>query len=396
MPSTDIIVRTTDNEPKRKIQKGPAKNSESTISVKLYDSIGNIHSSSDGDNQPNPDSSISRQSEITTKTDKVVKIMPSAKEVRHHIVTNWRSMTSEQIVNIMRKLYQNIGTLSSQLSNLKQLLSSLPDKPSEEYMSAIKLTRKEYQELNRSYKEKRDKEGFNLQVVPNADGLVTHALQLMTSNHIPDLWGAAILCSGLRPVELMTIVIATPENKHGAHDGWWVCLSGWAKKGQAKSAAKRSFCRDHPLLCPSWLFVKAVKKLRTQFMKDKLNKRQLHQRYAKTWLSHLKKAFPQLVEPTHVLLRRFYAKYSFLYFKDDFPNVIGENSYIMWSLGHTSQDAGLSYANLQLGAPAGKIKLFDIGTNLKIPTSSSKGDDMEVKHDAKIKKKRTHPASRPV
>ena len=144
MPSTDIIVRTTDNEPKRKIQKGPAKNSESTISVKLYDSIGNIHSSSDGGNQPNPDSSISRQSEITTKTDKVVKIMPSAKEVRHHIVTNWRSMTTDQIVKIMRKLYQNVGTLSSQLSNLKQLLSSLPDKPNDEYLSAIKLTRKEY------------------------------------------------------------------------------------------------------------------------------------------------------------------------------------------------------------------------------------------------------------
>ena len=114
------------------------------------------------------------------------------------------------------------------------------------------------------------------------------------------------------------------------------------------------------------MFLPCIKSIREHFNKETLTKRQLHQRYAKYWLSLLAKGFPQLVQPTHVLFRRFYAKYSYIYFANDFPNVIGENSYITWVLGHSSVEPALSYTNLHL-RNAGKMKLFDIGRGLTVP-----------------------------
>ena len=65
-----------------------------------------------------------------------------------------------------------------------------------------------------------------------------------------------------------------------------------------------------------------------------------------------------------------YAKYSFLYYKNDFENVIGENSYISHVLGHTSTEPALSYTNLDIRG-AGKIKLFDIGRQLRVLIASA-------------------------
>jgi hypothetical protein len=292
-----------------------------------------------------------------------------AKETKYAVVSNWQAYSAKEVVRLMRQLYSgNTGTLSSQLSQLKSTLSSLPSPPPAEYLDELKLSRAEYKTLRDNYRQARDKEGFNLTVVHNADGLVAHALEMMTSSDFRVLWPAAVLCCGLRPVELLTCKFRRPETKHGAHDGWWVCVSGWAKKGQnVKDAAQRDFCRDHPLLCPSWLFLRAIGIIRAHFNKDnKLDKRGLHQRYAKYWLSLLRKGMPQLVQPTHVLFRRFFAKYSFLYFAEDFPNVIGENSFITWVLGHTSVEPALSYTNLHI-RNAGKLKLFEVGKALQVP-----------------------------
>ena len=224
--------------------------------------------------------------------------------------------------------------------------------------------------LRESYREKRDKEGFNLAVVNDADKLVSQASEMLTSDDYRVLWPAVVLCSGLRPIEVLTVDIKpSPEEKH-PHDSWWVCVSNWAKKGDnVKVAKNRDFCRDHPLLCPAWIWCRAMKKIRAHFNKQKLTKRELHQRYNKYWLQLLAKGFPQLVKPTHVLLRRFYAKYSYLYFQNEFANPISENSYTSWVLGHTSMEPALSYTNLHL-RNAGKLKLWQTGLKLKIPTSS--------------------------
>ena len=99
----------------------------------------------------------------------------------------------------------------------------------------------------------------------------------------------------------------------------------------------------------------------------------------------MQKGFPNLVQPTHVLFRRFYAKYSYMYFKDDFQNTIGENVYITHVLGHTSSEPALTYANLHL-APngAGKLKLFQIGKAMAtLKTGNSEGK--ESKRDKRNK-----------
>ena len=293
------------------------------------------------------------------------------KETKCHILEHWQAYTPLQIVNLMRKMYTNIGTLSSQLSNLKTLLSSQTPSPSADFLDALKLRKSEYKALREDYREKRDKEGFNLAVVSNADILVSQALEMLTSNDFRVLWPAVVLCSGLRPIEILTVDIKPgPTQKH-PHDSWWVCISKWAKKGEnVKIAKNRDFCRDHPLLCPAWIWCRAIKIIRAHFNQHKLTKRQLHQRYNKYWLQLLVKGYPQLVKPTHVLLRRFYAKYSFIYFRNEFENVISENSYTSWVLGHTSMEPALSYTNLHI-KNAGKLNLFQIGMNLKLPASNS-------------------------
>ena len=324
-------------------------------------------------------------------SDTMVIPMPlDPKETKGAILNNWQAYSAAEVVKMLRQLYSNVGSLSSQLSLLKSTLANLPDPPPAEYLEKIKLTPAEYRLLNDNYRAARDKEGFNLTVVHDADKLVAQALEMITSSDFRVLWPAAVLCCGLRPVELLTVNFRPPQTKHGAHDGWWVCVSGWAKKGQVKTA-KRDFCRDHPLLCPTWLFLRAIKLIRDHFNKETLTKRQLHQRYAKYWLSLLAKGFPQLVQPTHVLFRRFYAKYSFLYFNEDFPNVIGENSFITWVLGHSSVEPALSYTNLHL-RNAGKMKLFDIGRGLTVPAVEPPKPTLSLKHKSPhIKRKTSSP-----
>lgn len=76
------------------------------------------------------------------------------KETKHHIVTHWQAYTPQQIVKLMRQLYSNIGTLSSQLSNLKTLLCSQKPSPTSEFLDALKLKKSEYKQLREDYRRK--------------------------------------------------------------------------------------------------------------------------------------------------------------------------------------------------------------------------------------------------
>jgi hypothetical protein len=302
-------------------------------------------------------------------SDKVIEI-PDPKSVKQAIVENWHAYNPKQVIALMRKCYPNTATASSQLSNLKSVLAGLGTRaPPEDWLHQLRLSRKEYKELANAYREKRDKEGKSLRIVHDADMLVQRALEMITSSDYRVLWPAVILCSGLRPAEILSCNIKeTPDSTNHIHPGWWVCISNWAKKGKPEHG--RDFCRDHPLLCPAWLWVRAVKIVRAYFCKTPLTKRQMSQRYSKYQLQLLSKGFPNLVNPTHVLFRRFYAKYSFLIYREDFPGVIGENAFITHVLGHTSTEPSLSYINLHLrGAGKLKLKLFDVGKSLQVPVS---------------------------
>jgi hypothetical protein len=209
---------------------------------------------------------------------KVIEIL-DPKAIKFNTVNNWQAYGPGRIVKTMRRLYPNVRTASSQLSNLKSILAALPTLPSAEYLDAMKLSKAEYKKLRDEYRDKRDEEGFNLTVVHDSDRLVTQALEMITSSDFRVLWPAAVMCSGLRPVELLTTHIKpSPQIKH-QHDAWRVCISAWAKKGEnVKDTAKREFCRDHPLLCP---WNRAIDIIRAHFNKEKLTKRELHHRFAK-------------------------------------------------------------------------------------------------------------------
>jgi len=299
-----------------------------------------------------------------------VKVIESLdpKSIKLNIVNNWHAYADcpGKIVKTIRRLYQNTATASSQLSNLKSVLAALTPAPPDQFLSALKLSQKEHHTLHTEYREKREKEGKDLRTINDSDKLVQCALEMITSSDFRVLWPAAVACSGLRPIEILTCKIKElPDAKH-LYPEFWVCISNWAKKGDPR--AGRDFCVDHPLLCPAYLWVRAVKRIRAYFCKEPLTKREYCQRYSKYWLQLLRKAFPNLIKPSHVLFRRFYAKYSFLYFKNDFENVIGENSYISHVLGHTSTEPALSYTNLDIRG-AGKIKLFEIGRQLQVPVT---------------------------
>jgi hypothetical protein len=298
-------------------------------------------------------------------SDMVIDI-PDPKRIKASIVDNWEAFKPKKVVALIRKMYPNTATASSQLSNLKSVLKSLGDRgPPEEYLAKLRLTRAEYKKLHDEYRTKRDQAGHDLRVIHDTDALVERTLvELGTSSDFRLLWPFVVLTSGLRPVEILTCSFQpTPQSTNHIHSSFWVSISDWAKKPDGAN-----FARDHPLLCPSWLWCRAVRICRAYFCKEKLTKRQYSQRYSKYMLTLLRKGFPNLHGVTHVLLRRLYARYAFLYFRDDFPTVISITAFITNVLGHISSEVSLSYINLHL-RNAGKLKLFEVGKSLQVPVS---------------------------
>jgi hypothetical protein len=76
------------------------------------------------------------------KNSKVLEIeILDPKAIKVNIVDNWQSIAPGKVVKTMRRLYPNVGTASSQLSNLKSLLTSLSSPPPAEYLDALKLSK---------------------------------------------------------------------------------------------------------------------------------------------------------------------------------------------------------------------------------------------------------------
>jgi hypothetical protein len=364
--SNNVITIETDpdehDDRDRKRRKG-----ETGLALDIVSSDGTVRSHRfESPAKPGPPPPRARasyaQSTVERPSDKVIEI-PDPKSVKQAIVDSWIAYTPQQIVKLIKKCYPNVATASSQLSNLKSVLVGLANPPPEDWLAQLRLSRKEYKELANAYREKRDKQGRNLQfhTVHDSDVLVQRSLEMMTSSDYRVLWPALVVCSGFRPVEVLTANIKeTPSSSNHIHPGFWICVSNWAKKKRGSD-----FCRDHPLLCPSWLFTRGIGIVRKYFCKVPLTKRQLSQRYSKYQLQLLQKAFPNMVNPTHVLFRRFYAAYSYKHYKEDFQGIIGKNNYITHVLGHTSTEPSLSYINVHLRG-AGKINIFQIGKNLKV------------------------------
>ena len=80
----------------------------------------------------------------------------------------------------------------------------------------------------------------------------------------------------------------------------------------------------------------------------------------------LQRGYPNIVKPTWVLFRRFYAAYAYKYFKDDFNDAMSVDAFTSFVLGHAVlSDTVISYNSLKL-QNAGKLKLFEVGKASKV------------------------------
>lgn len=284
---------------------------------------------------------------------------------KYKLLNSWQDYTADDICNIFIELYPKPSTRSNMISLFKTSLKKQDPRPDDEYLAKLKLTSEEYKVLEDAYKDKRDKKAMNVRVLENADEIAYYAQQLMTSNDHRKLWPGLVATSGLRPVDIINVTVDKPRKKHLNPD-FWISMGNVAKK---KGDNVEVF--EHPLLVPRKLWLRGLSIVRDYFENtDNLTNEQYKQRFIRTQASFTTKAFQHLIPApiNHVLFRRFFAKYSYHYFKDDFlPKHITMHGWVSFALMHDSAEQALSYANLEV-ANAGELDLFKHGRSL-VPSS---------------------------
>lgn len=293
--------------------------------------------------------------------------------VKLYLLENHSTIPSTKVVDSFRELYPNTATASSQLSRFKRKLMDraasdtdfIP--PTSSYMSELHLSKPEYTKITTSYYRNRDDQSRDVRVIDNPDLIVQIAQIYLQSGDFRDLWSACIVVSGLRPADIMTVVLSKPEKVH-EHPDFWVSISNVAKKKKTNEEPQ-SF--EHPLLAPRWLFIRAIRIIRDYFSPASvippLTKEQLSLRYSSYWKHLLETKFSFIGgDITHVLFRRMYAKYAFNLFKSDFlPASITEHGFISFALMHDSNEPALAYGNLTLG-PSNGFDVFKAGRLLAV------------------------------
>ena len=73
------------------------------------------------------------QNKNNTGDIKVVSILDS-KNTKNNIISNWPAYSPAHIIKLMKQLYPNTATASSQLSTLKSILSTLDPPPPDEFL----------------------------------------------------------------------------------------------------------------------------------------------------------------------------------------------------------------------------------------------------------------------
>jgi hypothetical protein len=292
------------------------------------------------------------------------------KKTRQEIFANWRAFTPAGIVKVFKAHYTNLRSASVMLSHLKKELAALDDPPALDYLDKLALSKREYNEIRQLNSDVRKRGALNVISISNSDLIVTQALQYVTSSSDPNLLMAALFpLTGLRPIEIArTARFKTPLNNRQVHSDFWACQTRFAKRGTMLT--KYNECRDRPFLCPYYLIERALRIIRARWPCQNLTNREVSRKYSSTWQKILHRAYPMLPGVTAKLFRRFFAVYSFNYFgKSVF--VGGEsqsslNGYASWVLGHAALDSQvIAYSSLFL-RPYPKLKLFEVGRNLKV------------------------------
>ena len=303
-----------------------------------------------------------------------VKVIASLdiKGTRSQILASWRNYTPDKIVAIFRTHYENMRSLAVMLSRVKKDLKALDDPPDDKYLSGIALSKKEYNEIRRMNNDVRKKGAMAVQIIANADEIVLQALQYVTSSNPNLLFCALLVLTGARPIEVakMASFQTKLNNEQGDRSPWFACQTKFAKRGTMKAGYNQ--CRDRCFLAPYWLIERALDKVRKRWPVKHLSNVEINRKFATHWGKILVKAYPQWPGITARLTRRFFAVYAYHYFGKSFfmegssqSSLIGFSS---WMLGHADLESqAIAYQSLVL-KPAPKLKLFQLGTAIKVKT----------------------------
>jgi hypothetical protein len=116
---TDIVIKSDYEIPKAKRRRNPAKSDAGSV-VNLLGKNGNVKYRSESAH-----SSQHTTQKIQSEEKNAITIdVSDPKTIKLNIVKNWEAYLDcpKKIVTIIRRLYPNTGTASSQLSNLKSVL----------------------------------------------------------------------------------------------------------------------------------------------------------------------------------------------------------------------------------------------------------------------------------
>jgi hypothetical protein len=324
---------------------------------------------------------------VSTETASVM-VIPSLdiKGTRLQIIGNWRGYTPATIVSIFRTHYDNQRSLAVMLSRMKKDLKALEDPPNEEYLSAIALSKKEYNAIRRINNDVRKRGAMSVHVVANADDIVLQAMQYMTSSDPNLLYCGLLIITGMRPIEIAKMAAFSTKlnNEQGERGPWFACQTKFAKRGTMKTAYNQ--CRDRCFLVPYWLVERALDKVRRRWTVKHLSNVEINRKYATHWGKILIKAFPQWPGITARLCRRFFAVYGYAFFGRSFfmegssqSSLIG---FASWMLGHADLESqAIAYQSLVL-RPVPKLKLFHLGKELQV---KSREGSSKVKKEAQLK-----------
>jgi hypothetical protein len=357
--NNDMVIRSDNEHPTRRRRR---RQTDTDSIIHLIGTDGEVKSRTSRPTVKVPPTVLNPNDLVIGKDLK--KLRPKLKK---QIIARWREYKKpEDLVAAIAQLYPNLGTLSVEISLIKKKLKG--EGAEKDWLSGLKLTDEQYAEIATKSKEHRDKESIDMPVIQDGDLLIKQSLEMILSDDFRTLWPAVVCLSGFRPMDILhTRVSMKPQQTH-KRPAFWVCVSNISKKpGEMKNK-----CYDKPLLCPSWLFCRALKIIRNHFCKEPLTKKQYHDRYNKYWLQLLRKGYSNiLVKVNHVLLRRAYASMAYIWFKDDpiFPGEVNEVTFISKALSHgDSMEPALRYSNMKV-LRVGKFDLFGVGTKLQPGTT---------------------------
>lgn len=275
---------------------------------------------------------------------KLINLPPNFTDgTRPRILQNWRRYTPTKVVEIFRKQYPNIASLSVMLSRMKKDLASLKDPPDSTYLSQIALTKQEYRAIRSDRRKKRGRPS-SVQVIDNADEIVKQALMHLLTSDDPKLLLAALFpLTGLRLIDVLKAVKFSgklKDQERKQHSDFWACQQ--TRGGE---------CSDRCFLAPYVYIKRALAIVRRQWPAEELTNVQVNLKYAKKIQRILQKSYPRVQGVSTTLFRRFFSVYAYKYF--------GSAAYLATTPSVVSLLA-LHFSNRLILDPEPKFPIFQV------------------------------------